>query len=222
MNLFKTLSAIFEKEHQKYLKEFLMHLDIEFFIDAGAYEGNFLRNFNTSNIKYVYMFEPNINKYQQLKEKNKDFFIFNYALSNKKGMENFLINETDDTTSTLESVIDTNSVLYFVKTNILNASYKNKIQVETEKLDNIFDNEIYRKSFLKIDTEGSDYEVLKGGEELLSKIDYVLVEVKKLNFYRNCKKNDIYELLFEKKFRIKKIFSSFPHFYQDSLFEKEI
>ena len=76
MNLYKTLSAIFENEHQKKLKEFLMHLDIEIFIDVGAYEGNFLRNFNTSNIKSVYMFEPNIKKYQLLKGKKQRIFHF--------------------------------------------------------------------------------------------------------------------------------------------------
>jgi len=58
------------------------------------------------------MFKPSIKKYQKLKEENKDFFIFNCALSNKKGMGTFLINETDGTTSILESLIGINRFLF--------------------------------------------------------------------------------------------------------------
>ena len=212
--------SYFEIQHQKKLNNYLKTLNISFLIDVGSYNGNFIKNFNQKNLESVHMFEPNFEKYETLKSKYKLFNIYNVALSDKKSIEDFVLCTEEDTTSTLENVLNKNSFLYYVKTKILQKKYNKKIKVEVNKLDNIFHEDIYPNSFLKIDTEGSDLQVLKGGENFLKKVNYVLIEVKKFNLYNNCKKKDILKFLIKKNFKMIKVFSSFPYLYQDILFER--
>ncbi|EMH80465.1 methyltransferase, FkbM family [alpha proteobacterium HIMB114] len=214
------ISSYFETQHQKKLNNYLKTLNISFLIDVGSYKGNFMKNFNQENLEHIYLFEPNFEKYKTLRSKFKSFNIYNTALSDKKSVEDFVICSKEDTTSTLENALNKNSFLYYVKTKILKKDYIKKIKVEVNKLDNIFNEDIYPNSFLKIDTEGSDLQVLKGGENFLKKVNYVLIEVKKFNLYNNCKKEDILKFLIKKNFKMIKVFSSFPYLYQDILFER--
>lgn len=222
MSLYSSLSTFFEKFHEKKKRIYLNNIFINTLIDVGAHEANFLKNINEKNLINVYMFEPNLIKFNQLIKTFPSFKIYNIALSNRKNIENFLICDEEDTNSTLESAINKNSFFFFFKTKFLRIKYNNVIQVQLDKLDNIFKNELYLNSFLKIDTEGSDLEVLYGGIEFIKKINYILIEVKKYNFYKNCKKKNICSFLLKNNFKIKKIFSSFPYHYEDILFERNL
>jgi len=207
--------------HQRHIASALKLLDVDTLIDVGAYEGKFRHNLDGAKLKHVFMFEPNPEKYAALGEED-GTTAFNLALSSQSGAMTFLINENLDTTSTLEKAIDQSAMLYLIKTKILKRNYGSKIIVKTSTLDEFFTADDFGKCFLKIDAEGSDYDVLVGGENFLEKVTYVFIEVKKLNFYKNCRKSDIFRLLFRKGFKKKKTFSTFPHFYQDVLFEREV
>jgi hypothetical protein len=61
-------------------------------------------------------------------------------------------------------------------------------------------------------------EVLKGANKIIGKINYIMVEIKGINFYNNNKKKDIYDLLSNNKFEKIKSFSTFPFIYRDVLY----
>ena len=85
-------------------------------------------------------------------------------------------------------------------------------KVQSDTLDNYCkDNQIEKIDILKIDTEGSELDILQGAQNILKKTDVVLVEVMdKKNKFKD-KYNDIIEILtknneFQKVFE-KKIWS---------------
>lgn len=57
----------FEIQHQKKLNNYLKKLNISFLIDVGSYMGNFIKHFNQKNLKNIYIFEPNFEKYKTLR-----------------------------------------------------------------------------------------------------------------------------------------------------------
>lgn len=222
MKIYKKLSNFFEIRHQKKIEKYLKKKDINFFIDVGAYEGNFLNNLNNKNIKNAFFFEPNTKQFTKLKKKLKKFSIHKFAISNKVKSSKFLINTNQVTTSTLEDVLDKRNFLFFLKTKILGMNYDKSIVIKTNTLDNFFkDKKIKKKSLLKIDTEGNDLNVLKGGKKTLKNIKYVIIECKKFNFYKNNSKLEIERFMLNKKFKQIKIFSTFPFIYQDILYENK-
>ena len=73
---------------------------------------------------------------------------------------------------------------------------------------------------MKIDTEGNEISILKGAKHTLKKVDYILIEVKKINLYKNYNVDKIYEILHNNNFKKIKTFSTFPFIYKDILFKK--
>lgn len=219
MNIYSKFAYFFEKKHQEKLKNYFKKLKIKNFIDVGSYEGEFLKNLNQENLKEIIMFEPDPEKFNNLKSTFKNYSIHNLCISSSVSKQKFSINK-DKTTSTLSSVINKNHFLYKIKKNILKQSYQKEIFINVETLDHFFKNKKFENLFLKIDTEGSDYEVLLGATNFIKEIDFVLIEVKRINFYNNAKYENILKFMYNHKFKISKVFSTFPHFYQDILFEK--
>lgn len=214
MTFFQKFSILFEHIHQKKLKKYLKKIKINTLIDVGAYRGNFINNFNIKYLKKIYAFEPDKKNTLNIRKKFNKIKIYNFCLAEKKTVKFFLINK-DKTTSTLESNIRKN-FLFKIKENLLHLDYFKKILVRVETLDNIF-KKVDNVSFLKIDAEGGDLNVLKGGEKIIKKINFILIEIKPINFYKNNSPIDIYNFL-KINFNIKKIFSTFPYFYCDVLF----
>lgn len=223
MSLYKSFASIFENIHHKKIKKILKKINIKTFIDVGAFKGEFLNNLNQKKLKKIYLFEPQPYYYNNLKKKFKkkeEYKIYNLAISSKKTKTFFLLNN-QITTSTLEHTLNKSHLLYFIKTKLLNLKYFKKITVKTDLLQNILKKKELKSCFLKIDTEGNDLEVLKGCVEIIKKIDYIMVEVKYLNFYKNNNQIDIYNFLFNHKFVVKNSISTFPYIYKDVLFENQ-
>ena len=216
MELYKKFADIVEKKHQK-------KINISTLIDVGAYKGFFIKNLNQKKIIEVYLFEPQPYYFNYLNRKFKNkskYKIFKIALSSKKKKSNFLLND-QISTSTLESTLDKYNLLYKIKTKFLKLNYFKRIIVQTDLLNTFFLNKNIKNSFLKIDTEGNDMEVLKGANKIIRKIDYIMVEIKDINFYNNNKKKDIYDFLSNNKFEKIKSFSTFPYIYRDVVFKKK-
>ena len=64
-----------------------------------------------------------------------------------------------------------------------------EIKVKTDTLDNVLGH-LDKVDYMKLDTQGSEYEILEGGGELLKKTKYVKCEVEFIELYKNQKLYD--------------------------------
>jgi FkbM family methyltransferase len=148
-------------------------------IDVGA------AGFPNGNETYrkgdtVLLFEPIERPYNTLVNKfgnNNNFKVYNLALSNTKGKAIFY-NTRKDNCSSLR--MPNAEVLLQRDRNDI-AEYTESI-VETDLLDN-YTKHLDVIDFLKLDTQGSEYEVLQGGLETLAKTKKLKVEVEKDEWY---------------------------------------
>jgi len=130
-------------------------------IDIGANIGQF--NFFCHSVlksKKIYSFEPLKETFKILQLNTNGRNIFNCAISSKnKDVLNMYIPET----SLMATLVKDN--------------YKKKEKVSVRKLDSIIEIRNENKiDLLKIDTEGSEYDVTKASEETLKKTKYLLIE----------------------------------------------
>ena len=92
--------------------------------------------------------------------------------------------------------------------------------IKQKKIDMIFKNISLKKSFLKIDVEGYELNVLKGCEKKIKEIPYVLVENHTFSQYHN-KFNLVNEFLNNNNFVIVKRFYYPTFHYKDVLYKKK-
>ena len=171
LKLFKLLRSFFKFFNFQifYSKEinYLKNLKIENIIDVGVADGTDFLLINFPNAKYFFI-EPNPNYYPTIENKllkKYDGKIFKCAAGKKLDELDFF---NEGVTSS------------FLQRN--DFELKNKIKVKVNKLDDILQNEnINEKTLLKIDTEGYELDVLKGSENILSKIKYCIVETRLQN-----------------------------------------
>ena len=188
---FLYILKIFDFYHQKKIFNFLKTKfnTIEFFFDVGAHRGETLEIYlNNFQIKNIYSFEP-------IKD-NFNVIIKKKILLNKKfpktkinlecfalGSENISkkIKFLNETSSSTMKNININSNYFkkkskFIFKNNLRKFYT-EIDVNQITLRNfIIKNKINKINFLKIDTEGSEFEVLVGAEDLLQNIELIIFE----------------------------------------------
>ena len=126
----------------------------------------------------VYLFEPNLDFYDKLVKdfgELSNFHIYPIALSNKKGTFDFYLTDKQDCASLRppkeEAWVNRPDVTNF-KT----------IQVEVDLMKDILPDLPYI-SYLKLDTQGTEYEILEGMGDLLLKTHYVRCEVSRYGQY---------------------------------------
>jgi len=148
------------------------------FIDVGAYVGEFTE----AMLKYLplakgFLFEPTKSSYELLKNKfeNKsNINIINCALDIAIGHKKFF--ETKDSAQ--------NSILQFESKDIC----FNELEIETNTLDNFFFNlkGLERIDLIKIDTQGNDLNILKGGFDIIKRYcPAILTEFIFIPLYKN-------------------------------------
>lgn len=163
-------------------------------IDIGAHIGIFSMTAALIAKKgKIYAFEPHKESFELLKinivdNKFNNINIFNYAIFNEKVKEKFLY---------LDSYSPGSSTLINTTNN------NNYIIVPCMSLKEIFDiNKIDKCNYLKIDAEGSEYEILYVlPDNYFKKIDFIGME------YHNCKKyslnaNNLKEYLMNKQYTV--------------------
>ena len=189
INLFSFLIAIIDYRNKKKIINFFKKkfnyklLDI---IDIGAHKGEtvdlLLKNFK---INKIYAFEPNKNLFSVLKkkfDKNNNVMMYNMGIGQKKEYKN--LNIMVDSSSSTFNNINRKSDYFKRKQRIFNFFFKNlefirsQQQIEVNKLSNIIDiQNINKVDLLKIDTEGYEYNVLKGiKNEEFKKIKFIYFE----------------------------------------------
>jgi len=206
----------YQKKIIKFLKKNSLS-EINLIFDVGAHKGEsinlFLKNMKVKNIvsfeasplnfKYLENNKKNLEK----KFPNTKIIIENLALSSDGRVVTF--NQFNESSSSTINNINQESRYFKRKFNLLNLRNKKKIyesfKLKTETLDNyMYQNNFNRISFLKIDTEGYEYEILIGLKKRIKSIDTIMFEhhydnmiIKEYTFSDInylLKKNDFYQV----------------------------
>ncbi len=171
-------------------KKVLKYIDNKFpypvtIFDVGAHYGETISIF-TKNIKYerIYSFEAsplnyNILKKKFLNEKSLNIKIYNFGLGDK--ISDGYINQTAESSSSTMNELNKKSKYFIRKLKILkinnNKLYSKKIPVKIITLDYFINKyEIDKVDILKIDTEGFEFNILKGLSKNFKKVKLIYFE----------------------------------------------
>ena len=223
--IIEDLLMFFEKNiHQKRIGKFLQNRSIKNIIDVGAHKGEFAQNaLQVKSVNKIIIFEPQKKIFEILKKKffnNDRISLNNFALSEKVEKRIMKINKMT-ATSTLNHEINKDSLYFKFKSLLL--YQKNSIiseeEINTTTFDVFFNNKTFdENTLLKIDAEGYELRVLKGANQKIKEIKYVLIENQFSRMYKNVNFKDCHQFLESKNFRLLKKFR-FPTFhYEDRLY----
>ena len=180
--IFQKLDSISQKKNILFIKKKLGN-EIETLIDVGANIGETILEFNRNfKIKKIYSIEPNFEAYNEIrKQKNKNVEVFNFAASDIEEQDKLKIGYLSSMSTINEINID--SIYTKVKSFIIwiltrkFAIYKNETIIEKKRLDKFIDKQdIDVVDILKIDTEGHEFNVIKGLGDHITKVKLILFE----------------------------------------------
>tara|TARA_Y100000590_G_scaffold396971_1_gene478158 strand:- start:671 stop:1396 length:726 start_codon:yes stop_codon:yes gene_type:complete len=208
--------------------------NIEVLLDIGSHKGEtveiFMKNFNVNNI---YSFEASPLNYTKLKKniqliqkKNTkcNIKIYNLGVGSSNDEKTFY--DLADSNSSTFNKINKNSLYFKKKSNILsfffnkNFFIKENIVKQICLFDFIKKNKLEKIDILKIDTEGYEFEILKGLGHKIMNIKLIYFEHHYDNMIKkNYKFSDIHDLLtkngFVRTFKIKMPFrKTFDYVYK--------
>ena len=213
--------------HHKRIAKFLQNRSIKTIIDIGAHKGEFTQNvLQIEGVNKIIAFEPQKKIFNLLKEKfikNNIINLNNFALSEKVEKKMMKINRMT-ATSTLNDIYK-NSLYFKFKSFLLNE--KNSIiseeEINTTTFDIFFKGTVFdQNTLLKIDTEGYEFKVLKGSEQKIKEIKYILIENQFSKMYKNVNFEDCHNFLIKKKFILLKKFKFPTLHYEDRLYVNRI
>lgn len=154
--------------------------NVDTIIDLGANNGQFLKVAHHFYPKaFIYSFEPIPKMFQRLnKFKSQNIQVFNMAVGNAIGEFDFHHNSYTHVSSFLDISKENET---YPKDSI------KTIRVKQNTLDNLFNSlEIKGTTLLKLDVQGFEMEVLKGGESTIKNhVDYIIVEANFVKLYEN-------------------------------------
>ena len=172
-------------------------LGINTIIDVGANRGQFLSKYLQHFPNAIfYCFEPLLSEFQLLQNKfgqlRGNITLVNCALGNKEGKIIFHHHKHSSSSSILNTT-DKCSELY------PQTKDQKDIEVNITKIDTYYKDiltEHNKNVLLKIDVQGFELEVLKGGIKTLSMISACLLEINFMNLYSNQTNfTEIHEML---------------------------
>jgi FkbM family methyltransferase len=231
--LFKIIDFFYQKKKYSFLKK-KIEKDINIFFDIGAHQGDTISDFlEIFSIKKIYAFEPSKENFTKLKEKvaeiekNRlvEIRVFPFGLGEKNDI--LPLNEITDGVSNTFNSLNINSKYYKKKKFIttlfgIKKFIKNKVPTKIICLkDFIEQKKIDKIDFMKIDTEGFEFNILLGLKEDIKKVRFILFEHHYDNMIiKNYKFKNIHKLLnengFQKIFKTKMPFrKSFDYIYEN-------
>jgi len=235
--ILKFVDFFYKKKIMFFFKNNLKN-NFDILFDIGAHKGETIQEFlRIFKIEKIYSFEASPTTFNELQIKLKgikknfnqsNIEVFNFGIGNINKKNTFY--EFADSNSSTFNIIDRNSSYYKKKNKILSffflkdKSTIKKTEVSQIKLtDFIKEKKITNIDVLKIDTEGYEFEVLKGLEQEIFKIKYIYFEHHYDNMIKkNYKYSDIHDYLkikgFQKVFKIKMpLRKSFDYIYKKTI-----
>ena len=238
LNLVRNFLNIFDYFQQKKILNFFkdyFEKDIIFF-DIGAHHGESIKIFsNNFNLKEIHCFEPSPYNFEILSKNIKKYnFKINVNLNNigvGSEKKSVFLNQTEESSSSTINTFNKNSNYLKKKLKILNINnlneYYKKISINLISLDEYIEkNNINEIDIIKIDTEGFEFDVIKGLSLKNKLIKFIYFEHHYDDMIeKNYTFKDINSILtkfgFKKVFKSKMYFrKSFEYIYKNTLFEK--
>ena len=181
----KKILDFFDYFHQKRIfNELLKKLDrnLNLIIDVGAHKGESIINFNKYFIvEKILSFEPSKKNFSHLKkvsQKFKNVEIYNYACGVKN--EEKVLNYSQESSSSTLNQINENSKYFKLKRKIFGLSIEKLFTeelIQIKRLDEfLITNKITEIDLLKIDTEGYEFDVIKGLNSRIQNIHMIYLE----------------------------------------------
>lgn len=155
--------------------------------DVGAYDGHTASNYKAFFPQSkVYSFEPSGPAFKELQSNTKwmqDMEIFNFALGSESGVSDFFVNSFGPTNSLLKPDALANETW---GRDVYSGTTAEKINVKTLD-DFVKETGISTIDILKMDTQGTELEILRGASDAIKKglIKMVYMEVITLPTYEN-------------------------------------
>ena len=216
-SIFLYILKLFDYFHQKKIFNFLKKKNlknIDVFFDIGAHEGESIERFSKNfTINKIYSFEPSPINFLKLKNKVNLFlknfkdikvYVENVGLGDEK--KKIYLKQLNESSSSTINQINKNSKYFKKKSFFLNklhakTFYKN-IDIQIIRLDEYLNNnKIECINFMKIDTEGYEFDVLKGLGTKICNVQYIMFEHHYHDMLiKTYKFSDINELLVKNNF----------------------
>jgi FkbM family methyltransferase len=174
--------------------------EISTVVDVGSNEGQFALHSSLAfpNARH-YCFEPLSGPFDVLSSKfarNKNFSLFNYALGYLEGKSYIFANEYSPSSSILEM-----NELH--KTNFEFTRQSSREEIEVKRLDSLL-NLITPDlaTLIKIDVQGFETDVLKGGHDFIKKCGVLIIEMSFKKLYKDQPLfHEVYSILYDLGFR---------------------
>ena len=185
--LIKVFFNFLSKFHYDSIFEFSKKIDFDVMIDVGSHQGEFISRFlKHRKIKKFFCFEPNKRLFKKLVNRyksNKKISLFDYALGEKSSKKKLYISNLTYN-STMSSFNKKSSYLKF-KNLILKDKNQLAININQKSFDEVLKKKDVKNSFLKIDVEGYELNVLQGAKKNIKYAKYILIEHQFSNQYQN-------------------------------------
>ncbi len=181
--------------------------NISVLIDVGSHKGEYINSIKKKfKIQTIYGFEPNPDIFKILKKKiiDKNIYIFNCGISEKRGTINFYKNL--ESSSSSANKLNKESKYYKKKYFLLNFFNSNEVEIKIDidviRLDEFYKSEKLKEiDLIKIDTEGFELKVLKSLGDKIHNIKMVHFEHHFDDMViKNYKLTDIHNYLIKKEF----------------------
>ena len=215
----KKIFNFLSKFHYDSIFNFAKELNFKIMIDVGSHQGEFISRFlKIKKIKKIFCFEPNFKLFKKLVstyKANKKISLHDFALGEKNATKKLYLSNLSYN-STISSFNKRSNYLKF-KNLILKDENQKSVLIKQKSFDDVFKKINITESFLKIDVEGYEFNVLIGAKNKIKKVKYILIEHQFSNQYKNNFKR-VKKLLIKNNFKIIKSFYFPTLHYRDILF----
>ena len=235
--LAKLILGFFDKFTQDKVFKFIKTIinnKINILLDVGSHKGEYIININKSfSINKIFGFEPSPRSYEILMRNTKKMNnteVFNSAVGKEDGVS--ILNQNIESSSSSINSLNERSKYFkrkYIFFNFLKKKeYINPIEIKILSLENFINlKKIDFIDLLKIDTEGYEFNVIKGLGDNISKVKFIHLEHHFDDMVlKNYKLSDIHNYLiqnrFKKVFKVKMMFrKSFEYIYLNTLLKSK-
>lgn len=179
--------------------DWIKSYNIKTIIDIGANEGQFTsKMLSILPNAQIHCFEPLLDVFQKLK--------LNFAEYDNVTVYNFGLGESNEETEIFNNEFSPSSSLLEMM-NLHKDNFDFAVKVETKnvsirRLNDCFDIKIKRPLLIKIDVQGYEMYVLRGGDRVIEQADIIIIEASIYQLYKDQPLFDnIYSYLIDRGFR---------------------